>query len=284
MNKIGMQLGIDSKSAQQDMLAGLASFLPKGAREVNEEQLFIGLVSQQLEKKKAGLGQKFNDAVQKELSSASSQSKKGKTAQLEDLGQKVLNDLEKDGSITKSERESILKKAWTAAQLDDNPALWDSRGGKNDPTIAKSTLADAQSKVQKNLDAIQSGSLKLIEPTTVTNSPASTRSVKTGSVSIQDAPSGFLWKPITENSGTAAVLFDSEIAKNASSVELVGPDGKSITTGRFTSFGDDGKRGKYVFGKAGSSYPSGSQIVITLNSGEKITVALGDPAKRLEKK
>jgi hypothetical protein len=93
-----------------------------------------------------------------------------------------------------------------------------------------------------------------------------------------------LWKPITNDSGTAAFRFDATIAREARSVAIIAPDGNTIKTGRFTSFGEDGARGKYEFSKVGSAYPNESPIVITLQNGEKITIPIVDTAKRVEKK
>jgi hypothetical protein len=276
-----MNQSITNTFLSQSKNASIESFLPTNTKEVNEEQLFIATVSQQLQKKTDGanLVKTFQAHVTKIVQD-------GKTAkkhiQLEDAGQQAMQLMIQQKQIKKEDADKIIKTAWTAAQLDDNPALWDSISGKNDPTKAVASKEAAMTSSQKRLDAIDQGKLALIDPKQT--SAGSVKGAHSRSSNISgSAPQGFLWKPVANSSGTASVLFDSSIGKEAESVVIQDANGNTIDKGRFTSFGDDGSRAKYVFSKAGKEYPADSVVVITLRSGEQIKVSVSDPAKRLEK-
>ena len=257
----------------QNHSVGIAQFLPLNLKEVNEEQLYIAAVSQQISLLPNGgkLVEQFRSKVSEIVADAS---KSKRQIQLEEAGQQALSSMTQSKELTKTQAESVSQIAWTAAQLDDNPALWDSIDGKNDPTKATASYEQAIASVEKNLISIKDKKLSLIEPTKM-----SSNYTLSGNNLNQ-----FLWKPEANSSGTASVLIPSELGKQATSVKIIGSDNKEIDRGRFTSFGDDGTRAKYIFTRPGKEYPAGSSIAVTLQSGEVISIKLDDPSKRLEKK
>jgi hypothetical protein len=255
-------------------------YVPKDARELNEEQLFVALVSKQLGQQPGGA--KLVQSFQTHVASLVERSKaSGKHMQLEDAGQKAIQMMLERKELSKVGAEKIIRTAWTAAQLDDNPALWDSISGKNDPTKAVASRESALKSSQKRLDAIATGKLALLDPQRLT--PTTAHHTALRSASASGATTAFLWKPVANSSGTGSVLFPAELGKEATAVVIQDASGKTIDKGRFTSFGDDGARAKYVFTRAGKEYPANSVVVITLRSGEQIRMPLADPAKRLEK-
>lgn len=255
-------------------------YVPKDARELNEEQLFVALVSKQLGQQPGGA--KLVQSFQTHVASLVERSKaSGKHMQLEDAGQKAIQMMLERKELSKVGAEKIIRTAWTAAQLDDNPALWDSISGKNDPTKAVASRESALKSSQKRLDAIATGKLALLDPQRLT--PTTAHHTALRSATASGATTAFLWKPVANSSGTGSVLFPAELGKEATAVVIQDASGKTIDKGRFTSFGDDGARAKYVFTRAGKEYPANSVVVITLRSGEQIRMPLVDPAKRLEK-
>jgi hypothetical protein len=255
-------------------------YVPKDARELNEEQLFVALVSKQLGQQPGGA--KLVQSFQSHVASLVEQSKASRQhMQLEDAGQKAIQMMLERKELSKAGAEKIIRTAWTAAQLDDNPALWDSISGKNDPTKAVASRESALKNSQTRLDAIAAGKLALLDPQRPT--PTTAHHTALRSASASGATTAFLWKPVANSSGTGSVLFPAELGKEATAVVIQDASGNTIDKGRFTSFGDDGARAKYVFTRAGKEYPANSVVVITLRSGEQIRMPLADPAKRLEK-
>ena len=273
---------------------GLAQFLPPTATEVNEEQLFIGEVSRELMNRG---GDTMVNQFQSKVTDLSAAAVKNKRRlQLEDAGTQAITAMVAEKKIPKTIAAKIIKTAWTAAQLDSNPALWDSIDGPNDPTRAVAKTGAAIASVDSKLAQIASGKLVFIDPASVVNNglPRSNLSA-TGvnnrlianpssdstTIASETTGSSMLWKPIANSSNTASFLISADIGKQASSVEIISADGVPLDSGRFTSFGDDGLRAKYVFGKPGSAYPAGSSVVVTLQSGEQVKMILGDPASRI---
>jgi hypothetical protein len=255
-------------------------YIPRDARELNEEQLFIALVSKQLGQQPGGV--KLVQSFQSHVASLVEQSKTSqKHMQLEDAGQKAIQMMLERKELSKAGAEKLIRTAWTAAQLDDNPALWDSISGPNDPTKAVATRDAALKGIQAKLDAIAAGKLSLIDPQRI--APSATPHAMQGARVASGATTAFLWKPVANSSGTGSVLFPAQLGKEATAVVIQDASGNTIDKGRFTSFGDDGARAKYVFTRAGKEYPANSVVVITLRSGEQIRMPLADPAKRLEK-
>ena len=88
----------------------------------------------------------------------------------------------------------------------------------------------------------------------------------------------FLWKPVAEKDGKLVVLLPKSVGK-AKAVAIQGPDGKTISRGKFSGIAN-GDRAHYRFPNPGSTYPDGSQVVITLKDGTKKSVLISDTAQR----
>ena len=107
----------------------------------------------------------------------------------------------------------------------------------------------------------------------------------TNPVSLQPLKnmSGFLWKPVSDKDGNLAVLLPKHLTGRVKSVEIQDKNGKVIGRGKTSGVGN-GDREHFRFNKKGSQYPAGCKVVITLESGQKRSVEIASPSKRLEKK
>lgn len=262
---------------QPSLEAVIESFIPTGISEVNEEQLFIAIISEELEKKKKGLGQEFFSQIKKLSSIPNAKGAEHVMPELEDLAMTVMTEFLKSKKLSASDKTKIINTAWTAAQLDSSPELWDSIGGKNDTTIAKMNKSIAISSAYEALKEIKLGTKTLIDPNKI---QADKKVSYKNKLNASPDNFDFLWKPVASSSGTAAVLIPSDLAKQSQTIQLISTDNQIVDVGRFTSFGDNGAYGKYVFSKAGSDYSAMLSVVITLQSGEKVTFKLADPSKR----
>lgn len=245
----------------------LASFLPTGQGQICEEELFTALLAYQLNQKfGAKTAQFFQQQVQSNLGKPA---KNGRKVGHEDAGYMALDALVKQKAITAKEKETILATCFEAAQLDANKnALWDAVGGKDDPTKAVASYDVALQSANKALQEIHAGIRRPAPP-------------PKGEISSTSKGSdGFLFKPVSNSSGTASVLISAALGREARSVTLQDGSGHVLDTGRFTSFGDDGSRAKYVFSKPGNAYPKNLVVVVTLSDGTTTQIAVGDPAKR----
>ena len=272
------------------IITPLIQFLPKNQTEINEEQLFLGQVGRELYQRG---GENLHSKFERSVSEIKATAEKNKRRmQLEEVGTQALNHLVQQKQITQKIADEVRRKSWTASQLDGNPALWDSISGKDDPTRAVAPIAEAIQTVDRRIKGIENGSIKLVDPSAVPLN-ASQSSSKTNSTTPPSkihfrkagvsGNSDFLWKPVANSSGTATVLIPASLGKSAEKVEIMSANGISIDIGKFTSFGDDGLRAKYVFSKEGKAYPSGSAVVVTLQGGKKVTFPItgcGGPARK----
>ncbi|MBX7138278.1 MAG: hypothetical protein K1X83_09865 [Oligoflexia bacterium] len=89
----------------------------------------------------------------------------------------------------------------------------------------------------------------------------------------------FLWKPSGAKDGKLVILIPKKLTGSISTVDIKGPDGKVISTGKFTGV-SNGDREHYRFDQPGASYPAGSIVEIHLKTGALRTVKINEPAKR----
>ncbi len=265
-----MQINPQSANVTGSVAQLLEKFLPQ-SKEVNEEQLFTGLVAAKLSVLKGPeIGSLYNKSVNEMMEKAGSTKRR---VQLEDVAIQTLDSLVSEKKLTKPERDKIFAESFRAAQLDsDTTKLFDSKGSKNDPTIAVQERTKAMNSALELIKQIDKGTVKISDPSTT--SPGATKT--------NGMPDGFLFKPVSSNSGTLAVLIPAEMGKNASSVRLIDSRGKVISQGRFTSFGETGEKAKYSFSKPGSSYPKNISVEIILKDGTRTQIPISDPAKRYE--
>ncbi len=251
----------------------LEDFIPP-SKEINEEELFTGLIASKLSTLK-GLetGEAYNKTVKGLIEMGSSRKRR---VQLEDAALHALNALVTDKTLTKAERDKIYTESFRAAQLDsDHTKIYDSKGSKDDPTIAVAKRSRAIASAVSVVQQLDSGQTPP-EKSTSLASPKSPTPPSTG------RPHGFLFKPLSSSSSTVAVLIPAELGKRADAVRLLNSRGEVIESGKFTSFGEDGKKAKYSFSKPGRSYPKELLVEIVLKNGDRSWIPIPDPSKRYE--
>lgn len=257
---------------------GIAQFLLANTGDkVNEEQLFAAILQDRLTKhvsKEAA--SEFRTTIESVLKAASEGKKH---IQVEDAAVKALDSLVAKKTISQEVRNKVYAEAFRAAQLDnEHNYIWDSKGGDKDNTVAVEEKAKALTSVADILSQIDSGKLKADMPKPSSSSSAGS-SATTGSGSF---PKGFLFKPVSNNSGTLSILFPASSASRPKEIRLVDSSGNLIEKGRFTSMGDTGDRAKFAFSKRGDQYPSGLVVEVVLSDGSVQKFSISDPGKRYE--
>lgn len=96
------------------------------------------------------------------------------------------------------------------------------------------------------------------------------------------APSGFLWKPISDSDGMLAILLPEAWSTDASGVQILSPDGTAVlATGRWAGIGN-GDRAHFRFDRSGGSFPAGAIVRVTFRDGSVRTVTIPKPTIRNE--
>lgn len=121
------------------------------------------------------------------------------------------------------------------------------------------------------------------------NATASGKSASATAASASGASSkgggtsdGLIFKPVTNNEKTLAVLPGDSFTNNVQSVTLTDSGGKLIETGKKNTGGGTAETGKekWVFSKPGSQYPNNITVNVLLKDGSTKTYAIDDPSKR----
>ena len=247
---------------------------PDSSGNVNEEQLQSAIVQSLLEGKDKNLGK----AYLQELSNSIAQGN-----QFEDSVKLALKALVKQGAITKEEAEKINGDSFRAAQLDNNlTALYDSKGGKGDDTIAVMKLEDAVKAAKQALEDIKSG--KLTASIRSLDAPSNKKmSSSSGAKGSSGSSAGFLWKPVSDSNGKLAVLFPPNLTGSIQSAgiysKLPASHENIIEEGKYSGDGN-GNRSHFRFSKQGGSYADGVFVVAQLKDGSQATFQIGDSASR----
>ena len=256
---------------------------PAEEKQINEEELFVKAIEDRLSKFAPKQLDEFKASMKKEDSYLG----------VEAAATNALKKMVSNKKITESVAEKIYSQSFTAGQLDNNKkALYDGVGGKNDPTKAVAPLKEALEKMKIRLKEIDAGGrydkLSIGELLTVRQTKQVMTSEKTSPGSntpktaamTSGAPKGFLLKPETNNEGKMAILAGKDVKE----VVLLDSSGKVIDKGSFKSFGDDGSRAKFVFGKQGGDYPKDITVVLKYNDGRQEQVPVANPGRRTEAK
>ncbi len=207
---------------------------------------------------------------------------------VEDATKNALKDLVANGQLTKKEAREINGVSFAAAQLDDNDkALYDGRGGKNDPTVARMKIDQAIAKATSVLEQYYAGNLsiaprKLNAPST----PASSNS--DAAQGVNSSGNGeFLWKPQSESNGKLVVLLPSGLRGDIDSVgiysNIPANKGSLIEEGNFSGDDHNGNRPHYRFSQAGGGYPDGAYLVAKLSDGTEQAYQINETSERLNK-
>ena len=215
---------------------------------------------------------------------------------LEDAVGDALKDLEKSGVLSSDEAKQVYSESFAAAQLDDNKdALFDGKGGGNDPTRAVNDLESALMAAKLMVEKITSGEeeVEMVEVGSKSNSGSAKAgssavgvSSAGGSVTPQgnvvDGPNNFLFKPVSDNEGTLAVLMPSVLKNQVESLVIMDSAGNVLEEGHSTGYGDTGEREKFAFSKAGGNYPADLVVEARLANGSVQTWKIPDPSQRYD--
>ena len=259
----------------EKMLRSLVS--PDKANNVSEEDLFAALVQERI---KATKGEEAATQFAQYLSDAKSAvARPDGFVSMEDATKLALQKFRTDQKVTAAEADKIYSESFAAAQLDSNTdALFDNRGGANDPTIAVDTLEKALLAARVKIEEIDAGTATVKDRSV---DEASWSKGQSGLTPGATGSAGFLYKPISARDGKMAVLLPPALSGKGATVSIVGPDGQVLETGK-TSGISEGTREKFSFSKPGSGYPNGSSIQAILATGEIVTYLIKNTSARTE--
>jgi hypothetical protein len=272
----------DTGNSQGDFNSTLKAFLsPDQSNKVSEEELFSALVQERLKKTKGDSAlsefKTIFDSAKKRLQ------KPNGFIPVEDAAKEALKEFRDAKKITKEEADSIYSQAFAGAQLDQNKdALYDGRGGPNDPTIAVADMEQALLLSGALIGKFDSGTEQATARTLDEPSNAAVTSAGGGGAPTSESNgAGFLFKPVSESDGKLVVLLPPRLAGLVKSVSLVGPNGEVIETGRYTGNGN-GARDHYRFSRAGGQYQDGVTVQATLATGELVRYLIKETSQRTE--
>ncbi len=269
------------------------------ASKVSEEALFSTLVQARVSAKSTESASAWSAAIQKQESALT---KGDGFIPLESAAKAALQELQTAGTLTAEEADKIYSDCFAAAQLDGNAsALYDDRGGGADVTVAVAAFADALKGASEKMGKIDSGelvvdarnvgevaagagsgvseALKLIGSGSTVSGDGS---VFTPDGTTFDGSKGFLFKPISNNQGTLAVLLPEAFKGNVTGVTLKDSSGRVIEDGVSTGYGEEGISEKFSFRQEGGSYPADLTVSIQFMDGTHTDYLIPDPSKRYD--
>ena len=275
----------------ESLLQGL--LLPDNEKKVSEEELFAGVVEEQLQSTKGeDVAKQYHDALESEKTAL--KNSKGMIP-YEDAAKNALKQLRDANVITSDEADKVYSEAFSASQLDSNSScLWDRYGGANDQTVSLADVSTAISSAQNKIDAFTAGSqtydLRSLNEVSLSAagsaSTAASGAIPSGTIQPSgtniDGKGGFLFKPVSNSDGKLAVILPASLKGLVSSIDLVDSTGKTIESGKFTSNGDTGTQSKYSFSKPGSAYSANLNVRVTLNDGSLVNYIIPDPSQRYD--
>jgi hypothetical protein len=281
------QLGVTTSSstpAQAPAASDFNAFLkgvltPDSANKVNEEDLFSAIVQQRVHNAKGDdTLKKFQETL---TQTKESMKKPNGYVPVEDATKAALITAREAGILTKEEADTIYSEAFAAAQLDDNKeVLYDGRGGGNDPTIAVAAMEQALLLSGGMIEKFKDGSLTATIRS-VEEANNSKIAMAPGQHSESSGSGGFLYKPVSDNTGKLVVLMPSKLAGMVAGVKIYDPAGNLLESGRYTGNGNAG-RDHYRFKKTGAAYPDGLVVEATLTTGDTVRYRIGETSKRTE--
>jgi hypothetical protein len=279
----------------------------------NEEELFAGIVHERIKKSKGDeIAAQYQSAFDSEVSLLSSA---GGFASMEDVAKGALRSLRDTGTLTKEEADKIYSESFAAAQLDSNTeALYDGRGGADDPTRALAELATALETARLKIDAFDGGAsvatIRSLDEASNSKYGAmsggfsdmsysdgtgytDTMGIPTGDVSqvapinepqgeLFDGQGNFLFKPESSTDGNLAVLLPEALAHQVLSLIIKDQDGNTIEQGRSTGYGDFGVQEKFAFTRPGGTYGQGVSVQALLSDGTTREWRIPDSSKRYD--
>lgn len=289
------------EGAKDDFAAYLMKSLGKtGQQEVNEEELFAGIISERLNAENPEAATFYDQKVQ-ELSL--SMAREDGYVPLEDVAKAALQATVDEGKIDLDKAEMINAEAFSSAQLDDNlDCLYDGRGD----TSAVSSMEEAMFKVKQVLDQINAGTLSLEAraldiPSNVGTTPgymiasgssianaerpldgAIGSDVATNEVAADGASSEkqvrFTWKHEASD-GNLAILLPTKLNGQIDGVSLYDSDGNLLEKGDYSKQTGD-QRAVYRFNDPGSEYGKNIDAVVFLDNGQTLTYHVSNGGER----
>lgn len=299
----------NTTSESSDFDSIIKKFLPgTDSAEVSEEELFAATVGQRLFALKGNEAlTKYQEYLESEKLSLTTPSGH---IQVEQAAISALKKVVADGLVSSAEGDSVYSDAFAAAQLDSNTtALFDSRGGDNDPSKAVALMSEAMLKIKTYLEADESTrssqTAMSLESASQTGAAGATTAAATigSGISVSSAGSsisgsgttvspngtyvdgseGFLFKPVTNNEGNLAVMFSQSWTNNLAAVRLLDQNGNLVEQGVRKPEGiSETGREKFTFSKKGSSYPSNINVEVQFKDGSLQMFNIPDPSKRYD--
>lgn len=265
----------------------------ENSSQVSEEELFSGIIGERLSAKNPELASKYKDLLTAEKSS-----RQGPDGYIpvEDAAKGALSALVKEGVLTQEEGDKIYSESFAAAQLDGNTgALFDAKGGSNDPTIAVETMEKALLSAKLKLDQFASGGATF-EDRHLEEASVGAAQFRTGGVvahagtvgsdsvtpngTFVDGGGGFVFKPVSDSDGKLAILAPEKLTGLVEKAVLLA-DGKEIESGRYGGNGNGGRE-HFRFSRPGGGYPKDLTVAMVLKNGEQVTYRIGDPSQRYD--
>lgn len=282
---IGEAPMISTTEASSDFSAKLLSALGKTeTSQINEEELFSGIIEQQLAELNSDALATFTTT--RDTLTASRMRDDGYVP-VEEIALDALQATVDSGALDLTTAETINATAFQAAQLDDNhDALYDGRGSENDPTIATSTVTQALSSASDIMAQIESGTLPAQSRDISLAATGGSQASFTGTSGSQelDGPEGFLWKPVSESDGNLVVLLPTELRGLIDKVEIhssLPPDTSNLLdTGTFAGDTNNGERPHFRFNDPGSSYGENVELVAFMDDGSQLTWSIPNGSER----
>ena len=267
-----------------------ALLAPDAENKVSEEALFASVAGERVTKLK---GQAAGDKYKEMLALEQGQLRSADFVPLEQAAKSVLRKMRDAGDLTKEEADKIYSESFAAAQLDDNKAaLWDSKGGASDPTMAVSLIEAALASAKKMVEALDSGTEtaearsvdeeaagKGATPSLALNHSATPEATVAVGEKL-DGPGGFLWKPLSTH-GTLAILLPTDLAGQVEKVVIKDSAGIELDSQDKDSGAHEGRE-VYRYSKKGSEYGKDVTVEVKLKDGSTKTYSIPDPAKRYD--
>lgn len=120
----------------------------------------------------------------------------------------------------------------------------------------QSTAATTQTAVTTNA----------VVATTATTTASAASPAPSGDLGVTGEGGGFLWKPVSESSGTLMILLPPQYTGSIGTVFVASSDGSVIEVGSFVGIFNGG-RAHYRFTSSGAAYGSGVYAVADLADG-----------------
>lgn len=187
---------------------------------------------------------------------------------------RILRALVRNGTLSREEYRAVEHIARAAANLDsDRTRIGTTKkmGGGVEVSFIGAVRA-----LERNLSAVA-----MHKPSLRTPAVPATPSLREGRAAGA-LPSGFLWKPISDSTGTLAILLPPGMTGAAVSCTLLSPDGTTVVgRGRDGGVGNGGRQ-HFRFDRPGAEYPAGVIVAITMRDGSVHQIRIARPAARIE--